>query len=70
MLDNCEHAPGSAVTRGCRRCYEELNPAPIPPEHVYSHITIPQLMKMRFSLLLWCYSTKKVCLYDVGIFFN
>ena len=45
MLDNCEHAPGSAVTRGCRRCYEELNPAPIPPEHVYSHITIPQLMK-------------------------
>ena len=31
-------------------CYEELNPAPIPPEHVYSHITIPQLMKIYPSL--------------------
>jgi len=31
-------------------CYEELNPAPILPEHVYSHITIPQLMKIYPSL--------------------
>ena len=31
-------------------CYEELNPAPIVPEHVYSHITIPDLMKIYPSL--------------------
>jgi hypothetical protein len=31
-------------------CYEELNPAPILHEHVYSHITIPELMKIYPSL--------------------
>ena len=31
-------------------CYEELNPAPILPEHVYSHITIPDLMEIYPSL--------------------
>ena len=31
-------------------CSEELNPAPIVPEHVYSHITIPDLMKIYPSL--------------------
>jgi hypothetical protein len=47
FLHNCQYGDAGL---SAMPCYEELNPAPILHEHVYSHITIPQLMEIYPSL--------------------